>query len=317
MVAVGSVLYFIGGDGNESLWAYDITVDKWKMVSAGQTCRIRPSVASLEGKIYVFGGSCNMAGMLETAECFDAETQRWSMLMPLSTCRMGAETAVYAGKIYLFGGIEKRRPLTSVVAYDLVADDYKDVADIPKLVGDFGICVAGSKVYLVGGLDPITFLPVAFVLAFDFLSRYQNFTFFLFALCENSNSTLCVYARTWEELPSLLTPRKSCACFYDGVHLHASGGWTDMGSGKPPPCERFNFNLNTWETVGQHLPKPLRTSVVPATVHVPLRIMDNFWDLGASNYRVKRSSGVKKDAVREQRQERPKSAVETFSSLFD
>ena len=90
MVAVGSVLYFLGGDGNDAMWTYDVTVDKWKALSATQTCRISPAVAAMGERIFVFGGSTNYGG-LDSAECFDTRSKTWTLLTPMGCCRTGAQ----------------------------------------------------------------------------------------------------------------------------------------------------------------------------------------------------------------------------------
>ena len=75
------------------------------------------------------------------------------------------------------------------------------MADIPRVISEFGVCSTASSseglgsAFLVGGLDPVTLSPVNDVLRLD------------------------LGAKRWESMPPLRAARRGCAAFYDGVHL--------------------------------------------------------------------------------------------------
>ena len=75
------------------------------------------------------------------------------------------------------------------------------------MIIDFGLVYIEpcNTIYIVGGMDPLTFETKNTVYTFNVLSR------------------------TWSSLnsiPPLNVARKSCACFYDGSFLYAAGGST-------------------------------------------------------------------------------------------
>lgn len=75
------------------------------------------------------------------------------------------------------------------------------------MIIDFGLVYIEpcNTIYIVGGMDPLTFET------------------------KNTVYTFNVLTRTWSSLnsiPSLNVARKSCACFYDGSFLYAAGGST-------------------------------------------------------------------------------------------
>jgi hypothetical protein len=261
-------LYIIGGDGNRGMWKFDIRYDSWKVLSREQDERMRPCVAVRGGVILVFGGYSDKArgggtNFLETAEAFDPETQHWSPLCALDSPRCGGETFVHGDKVYIFGGLnDKRQAVTQCVAYNPDDDEYENVTLLPQMIVDFGLVLVDDTVFLVGGMDALTLETKRGVLCFNVASRVWSPNF-----------------------PSLNVARKSCACFYDGVHLWAVGGCGSQLD-QLSSCERFSFETNRWEMMGS-LPKGLTSSMNSVTADVPVRLMDDYKDLGMSNVRIK------------------------------
>ena len=75
------------------------------------------------------------------------------------------------------------------------------------MIIDFGLVYieATNTIYVVGGMDPLTFETKNTVYTFDVETRRWS---------------------TPNEIPPLNVARKSCGCFYDGSFLYAAGGST-------------------------------------------------------------------------------------------
>jgi murein DD-endopeptidase MepM/ murein hydrolase activator NlpD len=135
-----------------NLEMYDPEKDTWTRLSPMTSARVGPSVAVLNGKIYVMGGfdpkqywSAN-----PTVEIYDIKTDRWSMGPSMPTGVSWASAVVLDGKIYVLGG---------------VGSHYYDIMQIfdPSTKGwSYGqsfnggryrhAAVAyGGKIYLIGG----------------------------------------------------------------------------------------------------------------------------------------------------------------------
>ena len=280
VVSVGGSIYFIGGHGNLSLWKYDTVYDSWKLV-----CKEMPSgerlcsaaAASEDGEIYIFGGytdrktSSSGSAFHETVDCFDTRTMSWTgPLMPMENPNSGAQAFAFGYKIYLFGGLRERSQdagagaVTKCVAYDIDTDTYEHVTELPRMVVHFGLTVVGSKVYLAGGVDPLTLETLKGVLCFDLVNR------------------------TWDlDFPDLRVARRNCALFFNGTTLVAAGGsggaLADLVS-----SEKFSVESWKWEMCEVGLPKNPRFSLaVTSGIKVPLRLMEEYRELGRSNFRLR------------------------------
>ena len=85
--------------------------------------------------------------------CIDIYEPLWLL------SRSGGQACHANGKIYLFGGLcSRRRVVVSCEVYDIATDTYDQLTDLPAMILDFGLVLVGdSTVYLIGGMDPITF----------------------------------------------------------------------------------------------------------------------------------------------------------------
>lgn len=256
-------LYFIGGVANVQMWAYNIRQDSWKMLSPEQDERIRPLVCGIGRFLHVFGGYSDRhkeVRYLSTAAKFDTDTNKWSWLSPMEHSRSGGQACHCQGKIYLFGGLcSRRRVIVSCEAYDMESDSYETLTDLPAMILDFGLVhLPPHSVYIIGGMDPITFEAKAKVYVYD--------------IVENK----------WKvDFPSINIARKSCACFYDGKTIYVAGGAT-AELDQLSSVERYCPQTNSWQLVDS-LPKGLAASVTAVTADMPVRLMANYRELAQSN----------------------------------
>ena len=171
MVSVNHSLYFIGGVGNIQMWCFDLRLDSWKCLSPEQDERIRPLVCGVGNDVYVFGGYTDRhkeVRYFDTAVKFDTLANKWHLLSPMTHSRSGGQACYAQGKIYLFGGLcSRRRVVVSCEVYDIDTDTYDHLTDLPAMILDFGLVLVGDLVYLIGGMDPLTFETKDTVFVYD------------------------------------------------------------------------------------------------------------------------------------------------------
>jgi N-acetylneuraminic acid mutarotase len=121
-----------------------------------------PQSASLNGKLYVFGGygippGGSTAQALKLAQVFDPATGAWKAIKSLPEARYGGYAAAINGKIYIVGGQLAQSKIsdfyTSVQEYDPIADTYTAKADAPAVATQGAGAVVGNKIILIGGLS--------------------------------------------------------------------------------------------------------------------------------------------------------------------
>lgn len=262
VVEVNHSLYFLGGIGNMQMWSFALQNDAWKCLSPEQDERIRPLVCSVDDDLYVFGGYTDRhkeVRYFDTAAKFDTLTNQWQILSPMNHSRSGGQACYAQGKIYLFGGLcSRRRVIVSCEVYEIATNTYDHLTDLPAMILDFGLVLIGdSTVYLIGGMDPITFETKDTVFIFDLKTG------------------------RWDHFPPLNVARKSCACFYDGKELYVAGGAT-AELDQLSSVEKFDPSSRKWEMV-DNLPKGLAASVTAVVAEMPVRLMSNYRELAQSN----------------------------------
>ena len=170
-VSVKGKLYVLGGDDGKMTWTscevYDPATDRWASIPEMATKRSDAGAVAHDGKIYIAGGSCNIAegadrDNLDSAEMFDPTSNTWVCLPKMKSQRGGVCCAIFEDKLYALGGWDGTRALTSVEYLDL-NDMSKGWCDAPPMnVGrcNFGAhCVRdldGPKLVVCGGCTTST-----------------------------------------------------------------------------------------------------------------------------------------------------------------
>ena len=103
-------LYAIGGRINgrhdKSITAneeYDPSTDRWRARDPLPTVRSGIVAASLDGKVFVFGGESNF-GTHNQTESYDPASNRWQSWAPMPIARHGLGAAVLGQSIYVISG---------------------------------------------------------------------------------------------------------------------------------------------------------------------------------------------------------------------
>lgn len=131
----------------------------------------------------------------------------WETASPMPSPRAAFGAAVVGNTIYAVGGLDGYyRTLSSAVAYDIGADAWRALPDLPQPVHYPTVVSDGQKVYVLGGLTGLAARPMDDVFAFDPLKN------------------------SWEQLGRLNDFRGAAAgASLDGV-IYLMGGTTTAGN---------------------------------------------------------------------------------------
>ena len=278
MVAHENSLYFIGGHDNDSMWTYDVTFDEWKKLAATQDERIRAAVVSVKGDIFIFGGyksagKSSLSTVLETAAVFNVDTLTWRMLTPMDEPRSGARAVHFEGNIYILGGVSDRRMVaTKILIYDIEKDEYENGPDLPFMTEDFAVCLVDEKIVTLGGVNPLTFVPINNVASLNLRTLHWNLT----------------------TMAELNEPTSGNFAYFDGYTVKYIGV-KDKEILKPRPfLESYDPLMGKWvpETNSSLSRGGRKNSFVftCTAISTPVRLMDNYEDLSRSNVRIMQNS---------------------------
>ena len=116
------------------------------------------ALAESGGKFYAMGGANMREGpfrIMQSIEVFDKEKNKWEInSMQMSQQRFSHEAVSHNGFIYVFGGQNNTSDIHNYVEkYDMNNGTYTTLTARMNFRrgSEFGICKAGTKVYLVGG----------------------------------------------------------------------------------------------------------------------------------------------------------------------
>ncbi|MGH7039693.1 MAG: Kelch repeat-containing protein, partial [Stellaceae bacterium] len=129
-------------------------------------------IASLQNKIYVFGGFVRPAAYpawqpISNAWVYDPATNSWKALAPMPTPRGAGQAVALDGKIYVIGGAMSNRPghpgtpiglgspeqlvVGTVEVYDPAANTWQTRAPMPTPRNHFLAAAVNGKIYALDG----------------------------------------------------------------------------------------------------------------------------------------------------------------------
>jgi Kelch motif/Galactose oxidase, central domain len=137
-------------------YVYDIATDSWTTGAAMPAARFFPAVAyySANGKIYVIGGLD--ASFLEASQTweYDPVADTWdTSRADIPVAMGGSATSIVDQNIYLAGSFGAGAT-TLHYRYDILADSWTQMADLPAPVYEAAGAAVGSQTYVVGGGNP-------------------------------------------------------------------------------------------------------------------------------------------------------------------
>ena len=200
----------------------------------------------------------------------------WMPRAPMFTSRYGLAAATINGVIYAVGGYSTSTSLTTLEAYDPVADTWSSKADMPTARAYLGAGVVNGSLYAVGGgcncsggpasvttleaYDPVAGtwssnapMPTA---RSDLAAAVVNGV--LYAVGgSGSGSTVEAYdpgSNTWSAKAPLPTARYDLAAAVVGGLIYAVGG-VDSRANRLATVEAYDPVANTWTTKA-NMPTP-------------------------------------------------------------
>ncbi|MBK9097680.1 MAG: T9SS type A sorting domain-containing protein [bacterium] len=157
-------LFVVGGcptnSATNKVEAYDPIMDTWLSINNLPSARCYEMTCSFNNKIYVFGGSMAQFGTSSsTVYEFDLQTGNWTQKADMPDNIGGAGIAVVGELIYIIGGTHKAsssgdptaKPVSTIWAYDPVAETWTQKADLPTARLLLSACVIDGKIYAIGG----------------------------------------------------------------------------------------------------------------------------------------------------------------------
>lgn len=178
--SIGGKIYVLGGlddrpgiiapDGYN--WEYDPATDKWTARKKMPRPAHHIMIASLQNKIYVFGGFVRPAAYpawqpISNAWVYDPATNSWKALAPMPTPRGAGQAVALDGKIYVIGGAMSNRPghpgtpiglgspeqlvVGTVEVYDPAANTWQTRAPMPTPRNHFLAAAVNGKIYALDG----------------------------------------------------------------------------------------------------------------------------------------------------------------------
>jgi len=156
----------VSGDFFDTIEEYNPATDSWDTKTSMPTARVGAASATLNEKIYVFGGATAGASFLGTVEEYNPATDSWDTKTSMPTARENAVAATVNNKIYIIGGDDTVNPTTVVEEYDPATDSWDTKTSMPTARTCSFVGVVNDKIYVIGGLD-VDNNPVATVEEYD------------------------------------------------------------------------------------------------------------------------------------------------------
>lgn len=125
---------------------------QWIRKANMPTPRFGISIAEVDGKLFVIGGSKSNS-RLATVEVYNPTTDSWAPRAAMPTARKNSAAAVVNGIIYVFGGtrIAAGGMIKTTEAYDPATDTWTTKKDMPTARGGLAAVPVNGKIYVIGG----------------------------------------------------------------------------------------------------------------------------------------------------------------------
>jgi|GEM_PF-1227499 len=140
---------------------YDPSSDAWEPGPSLPEPRMAPAVECVDGDLYVFGGYCD-GTFVDDVYRLDAGSGEWEELTLMGTRRRDFPTIVADRTVYAFGGVrdgtrtredgeEIERYTAACEAYDVDADEWTPLPDLPQEKAWAGAALVDGRLFVLGG----------------------------------------------------------------------------------------------------------------------------------------------------------------------
>ncbi|XP_022161924.1 ring canal kelch homolog isoform X2 [Myzus persicae] len=147
-------IYAVGGEDGDivlnSVEIFDVSIQKWRMVSSMSTKRFDLGVGVLNNCLYAVGGSDSKC-CLKSVEYYDPTLDTWTSSAEMSIGRQGVGVGVLDGVIYAIGGYNGVKDLKSAEVYRPCDGVWSSIADMHFSRFCPGVAVLDGLLYVIGG----------------------------------------------------------------------------------------------------------------------------------------------------------------------
>jgi hypothetical protein len=141
-------------NGQTEVEAYDPRADSWTSMAPMPIMRFGHAAATVEGKIYVFGGKSTVnTAVFGTLEVYDPAANSWTTESPMPTARGLLSASVVNGRIYAIGGTLSpgSQQFDTVEMYDPATDNWAAKSPMPTARFALASSAVNGKIYAIGG----------------------------------------------------------------------------------------------------------------------------------------------------------------------
>lgn len=132
----------------------------WEEITPAPIARAEALTATIDGKLYVFGGFSGSAGPVARSDVYDPITNEWTRLPDLPRRLTHAGVATVGRDIYFAGGYVGTGPgfqqqfgTEEVWRFNVDTQEYTRMADLPAALASGGLVALGDKLHYFGGND--------------------------------------------------------------------------------------------------------------------------------------------------------------------
>jgi N-acetylneuraminic acid mutarotase len=158
VAALRGEVYVVGGyamSPTTSVEVYSPATKRWRAVASLPIAMQHPNVAVVRDRLFLAGyfEGQGTGSPRDNAFVYDPDRDRWDAISPLptGTGRAAGCVAIVDDRIYLFGGRRGEMSVAYASVYDVVADSWQKLPDMPVRREHCGAGVIGDKIYVVGG----------------------------------------------------------------------------------------------------------------------------------------------------------------------
>jgi len=229
---VDGEIYIIGGYKHPMSLAivekYVPNEDAWYLMKDLPVALDHSAAVSLGNYIYVIGGLylAETGIPSNTVFRYSVNDDKWDNLAPLPKA-LGAVSAIVIDRnIHIFGGLNKLGPTSFHFIYNIDSNKWTTEVNLPIPNDHMAVATDGARVFLTGGREKFSDSVLSHLYIYDLNSK------------------------TWQEGPSLPTPRGDVQGAIVGKYFVIAGG--ENADGKVfDEVEALDIESMQWETLPQ------------------------------------------------------------------
>ncbi|HET6247862.1 MAG TPA: kelch repeat-containing protein [Tepidisphaeraceae bacterium] len=127
---------------------------EWKKGAPTPFARVEAPTATVDGKMYVFGGFVTGLGASNEVDVYDPANDSWKRLKDMPTRVTHLNAVLDRGTIWFAGGFKGKHPgpvTAEVWKYDIASDSWTSGTPLPEPRGGGGLAILDGKLHYFGG----------------------------------------------------------------------------------------------------------------------------------------------------------------------